>query len=419
MAGKQNSLSFLALAGATAILFCLFYGCREEKKSLVGPNAEADKPALRQTFTNSANYLLFVKNPAGLAGINRPTLNKLKTCRALRGWVFPAGAYRNLPGNQKRLFQSGPSGTRREVWLSQAIFASRNLYKKYPAFRPVGLDGRRLRPRKWYFPLNPAHPDLRRRQLARVKRLGQMAGVQGIFLDFIRWPIFWEEVARRGQKGNENDYRWLAGFSPVSKRAFSQKNTGLSIQWPDKKGLSKWLAGPAGQAWQKWRAKQITDFVRAARGVLDQSPGKKQLGVFLVPTRFRRWTAQAPGRLSEQASGSAGGILVLAPMLFTGLVGRDMADYRESWENLLRQLRTGRSLSGQTESPGKGARLWPVWQSFGQTRQEVRALPLTSPGAERPILYHGEGLVQPANFQRWSGSLACRGADPTIGDDEG
>ena len=96
--------------------------------------------------------------------------------------------------------------------------------------------------------LNPAHPENRRMQLNIIREIARNYRVDGIHLDYIRYP----------------DSR--SGFGATSRRVF-EAQTGVKVRnWP--KDVQS--GGAQTAAFQQWRARQISSFVAEARAVIQQ-----------------------------------------------------------------------------------------------------------------------------------------------------
>ena len=99
--------------------------------------------------------------------------------------------------------------------------------------------------RNW---LCPSHPENRRLELAAILELATTYRVDGIHLDYLRYPS--------------------SGFCfcPTSRRAF-EKSLGFTIEkWPQ----SAQVGGSLGKRFQDWRANEITTHVRDIRKALRQ-----------------------------------------------------------------------------------------------------------------------------------------------------
>ena len=78
------------------------------------------------------------------------------------------------------------------VMAEFACFAGRAWWERHPDSRPLLADGAPLGHDSRYWGVNPAHPGVRAALLERLRALVQTWPLDGVWLDFIRWPCRWE-----------------------------------------------------------------------------------------------------------------------------------------------------------------------------------------------------------------------------------
>jgi hypothetical protein len=100
--------------------------------------------------------------------------------------------------------------------------------------------------------------------------------LDGVWLDFIRWPCHWEVHEPR-----------LAhtSFDPITLAAFS-RDTGLSIPMDDPAAAASVLLGRHQAAWTAWRCEQITSWAAQAKALVRRARPGAALGLFGVPWRL-------------------------------------------------------------------------------------------------------------------------------------
>src|SRR6266508_1192496 len=81
-----------------------------------------------------------------------------------------------------------------KLFADWTVFAGRELRQDFPDSVPVEASGVPFERDDWYIPACPNHPQLRIRHLTAIeslfKRWGNM--LDGLWLDFIRYPVRWE-----------------------------------------------------------------------------------------------------------------------------------------------------------------------------------------------------------------------------------
>jgi len=145
------------------------------------------------------------------------------------------------------------------VNLEVGIFVGEDLWQKYPDSRPIDRSGKPIEKIHWYAGVCPNHPQIRQEKLTLIKKILREYNIDGIWLDFIRYPCHWEEV--RNSKIEEYCY---------CQNCLNQfKQCGGSI--------------PEGEQLTAWKCKQITDFVKDVKIEIEKLSNKIDLGMFAVP----------------------------------------------------------------------------------------------------------------------------------------
>ena len=220
-----------------------------------------------------------------------------------------------------------------QVYVSVNAFGGKGAWQKYADARPVNRRGELLGAEpgfKGHGGACPTHPGWRNERLKYVAQLvetlGGEGGIDGIWLDFIRYPGFWETTA---PEIPDTCYcsRCLNRFAADSGVAMPKGLGG--------KEAAAWIQEKAPHEWMTWKKERIADFVKAVKKILAQNPGKKalKLGLFLVPwTKGERNNAvsyvlgQDPFALGELVD-------VVSPMVYHRMCGKsprwvgDMVDY--------------------------------------------------------------------------------------------
>jgi len=146
-----------------------------------------------------------------------------------------------------------------QVYAEISLFVGEALWEKYPDSRPVGRDGRPMEPVNWYYGVCPNHPGVLAEKLGQVESILDGAPIDGLWLDFIRYPCHWEAV--RG--------------TPIAEYCFCPHC------------LAKFQAEvggkPQGEAWTAWKCAQIAGLVGQIRARVHRSGRPLPLGLFAVP----------------------------------------------------------------------------------------------------------------------------------------
>ncbi len=161
------------------------------------------------------------------------------------------------------------------VYAALGIFSGKGLWEQFPKAHPIGANGEPVSRVEWYEPVTPTLPALRAHRLQALETLIQAAPLDGVWLDAIRWPSFWE---------HQPPLMYETSFDPTTLAQFQKDmNVSLPIEKIEKGAVAKWILTHAPAAWQMWRCQQIETFVAEAKARLQQHRPTALLGIFTVP----------------------------------------------------------------------------------------------------------------------------------------
>ncbi len=163
-------------------------------------------------------------------------------------WVFAVGNIRHNPIVGREPDYPGPILSKYD--LSWAL---------------AGANGSLLPQNQPEFWLDPANPDARKLAKDLILEVVQNYPVDGIQLDYIRYPF--------NNKGVEMGFDWVG-------RSLFEKDTGLSLEKLDDE---------TRQIWQAWKVQQVNEFVRDVATTLKRmKPGfRVSAAVYAFPKRMR------------------------------------------------------------------------------------------------------------------------------------
>ncbi|NTU72593.1 hypothetical protein HGB07_00220 [Candidatus Roizmanbacteria bacterium] len=206
----------------------------------------------------------------------------------------------------------------RKVYLTLNAFGGSEGWKKFPDARPVKADGEYLD--STLGGICPTHEGWRRSRLDIVsswlEKLRGYSGIDGIWLDFIRYPGLWEK-----RKPDIPD----TCYCPRCLTKF-QVDSGIRVGDEAKTVAEKanWIQANAFLPWMKWKKEQIAFFAREVKQRIRQSSGDRQilLGAFLVPWRKADYNGALSFYLGQDAQLLAPSIDVFSPMVYHQMVER-------------------------------------------------------------------------------------------------
>lgn len=263
-----------------------------------------------------------------------------------------------------------------KVYVEYSIFVGEILWEKYPSSRPVTAKGEKLKKYKWYAGVTPTVKKIRQEKLNGIRSLLKNNIVDGIWLDFIRWPCHWEVPAPEIQQ---------TSFDELTIKKFAD-DTGLHTLLKSENStvraneiLTKHL-----DSWTRWKCRQITSFVAEARKIVNLSNRKVLLGAFTVPWTENDYSGAIRTIIGQDYRALGKYLDVVSPMVYHGVCGKPV-----KW------IGTVTTWVGENV----GCAVWPVIQLADEpakipTHEIEKALKtaLTSHGSTGVILFSMNAL---------------------------
>jgi hypothetical protein len=161
----------------------------------------------------------------------------------------------------------------------------------HPNLRPVLETGEQRPQMEWYIGISPADPDHRQSVLSSIGTIATRYEIDGLFLDFVRWPLHWEIELRHGRRPPLD-----SSFDDATLERFARA-TGLRLpsRCSTVAEMASWILTEHREEWVDFKCDVITDFVGKARAALKAARTAAELGAFLVPdgeVRSERFTGQ-------------------------------------------------------------------------------------------------------------------------------
>jgi len=150
--------------------------------------------------------------------------------------------------------------------------------RKRPELWPVLENGRRRPQMEWYVGLSPTDRQLQEEALAQMRSVARSYPVDGVFLDFARWPLHWEIELRP-----ERDRPLDSSFDAATLAIFEEATGALPRDLDTISARAAWIRRNRLSDWVEFKCKVVTDFVSEARKALNEEMAAAQLGIYVVP----------------------------------------------------------------------------------------------------------------------------------------
>ena len=186
----------------------------------------------------------------------------------------------------------------RQFHVEVGLFVGKEWWQRFPDARPRDRAGRPMPRINWYHGVCPNHPAVRAELLARISHIIDTMPVDGLWLDFIRYPAHWEIVRATAPIEYCFCEHCLAKF---------QREGG---------------GEPAGPTWITWKCQQIADFAAAVRALIEKSGRTIQLGLFAVPWQTNELGGAVRRVIGQDFRLLARDVDLFGPMCYHGLCDR-------------------------------------------------------------------------------------------------
>lgn len=199
-----------------------------------------------------------------------------------------------------------------KIFVDIVCFQGEHYWKTNPECRPVNSDGQPIQKIKWYAGVCPSQLWLREQIIIKSKKFAKQAGIKGIWLDFIRYPVHWEV---------SNPQKEQSCFCSVCLNRF-QKETNLTIPANLKsiKEKANWILKEHKSDWIQWKCQNIAQFVKGVRAAVKSVNPECILGIFSVPWHDDEGAQEIVG---QNYSLLAESVDIFSPMLYYSLNKRN------------------------------------------------------------------------------------------------
>ncbi len=241
-------------------------------------------------------------------------------------------------GHQNPEFVEAVHAAGMKIHAEFGCFVGADWWENLPASRPITAKGEPLEKEDWYCGVNPTIPQVRQERLAALEKLLADVRLDGVWLDFVRWPCHWESSA---------PYLPRTSFDPNTLARFS-RDTGIELLQGNVPSVARTLLERHATEWTAWRCAQITSWVAEARTVLDRVRPDAIMGLFGVPWRLADHDGAILDVIGQDYRALGRYVDVFSPMVYHRMCGQPPEWVGEVVEEI-------HELSGRP--------VWPIIQS--------------------------------------------------------
>ena len=230
-----------------------------------------------------------------------------------------------------------------KVFAEFGCFVGKQWWDKVPESRPITATGRPLESEEWYFGVNPSIPGIREMRLKALEETLKQYALDGIWLDFIRWPCHWEVT---------DPYLPQTSFDAGTLETFCA-DSGIQLPVTDRASAADLILAQHQPEWAAWRCAQITTWVARAKDILQRTRPDAVLGLFGVPWRTTDHDGAIIDVVGQDYAALAAHVDIFSPMVYHVMCGFPVAWIGDVVEEI-------KALGGKS--------VWPIIQSVDEPR---------------------------------------------------
>jgi hypothetical protein len=145
-----------------------------------------------------------------------------------------------------------------------------------PELWPILESGERRPLMEWYIGISPTNRKHQEEILVTIRSVAAHP-IDGLFLDFVRWPVHWEIEFRPGRP-RPLDSSFDAGTLEQFEKTFGMLPPSANVA-----SRAAWIRERSFRAWVDFKCKVVTEFVCEARNSLKAVKPEAELGIYIVP----------------------------------------------------------------------------------------------------------------------------------------
>jgi hypothetical protein len=203
------------------------------------------------------------------------------------------------------------------VNVDLAMFAGAELRGAFPGSAPIDEHGAPIEADDWYVPICPNDERVRAHHLRDLAGLLEQhsPALDGVWLDFIRYPMRWEVAQPRLVQACFCD-RCLGGFGGEPGRVYTAEERRAAIRT---------ILVERHERWAEWKCRRIAGFVAQIATLVRSYAPHLRLGLFALPWRLRDYGGVIRTIVSQDIVLLGDIVDVISPMVYHRLCRRDIA----------------------------------------------------------------------------------------------
>ena len=191
-------------------------------------------------------------------------------------------------------------------------FQNNDVLQSQPELHPITHHGQPRPQMKWYIGITPSYETYAQSRLDALEEMLMNHNLDGIWLDFIRWALHWEQELR-----DDTPPPLESSFDLHTLKRFA-KYADLDIPSGTTSEQTEWILTRHRDTWIDFKCSVITDFVNRAKQITQTHANGKPLGLDIVPAKSTIREHLLGQRLPDLADSAD----YLSPMLYHHIQGK-------------------------------------------------------------------------------------------------
>lgn len=194
-------------------------------------------------------------------------------------------------------------------------FQNNDVLEAQPHLHPITHEGQPRPQMKWYIGITPSFETYAQSRLDALEAMLKSHPLDGVWLDFIRWALHWEQELRE-----DTPPPLESSFDPHTLRRFAEY-ADVDVPSGSIPEQATWILSQHKDTWIDFKCMIISDFVRRAREIMASYAPEKPLGLDIVPAE----KATREHLLGQRLPALARHSNYLSPMLYHHILAKSPA----------------------------------------------------------------------------------------------
>lgn len=201
-----------------------------------------------------------------------------------------------------------------KVFVEISFFVGEKWWQEFPASRPVRDDGRLLEKEEWYAGVNPTDPDVFQAVLKKVEKIINTNRIDGIWLDFFRWPCHWESPDPNLYQTSFDD-RTIDLF-------LKEKQIILPDHIQNSVERNQWILNNKLELWTEFKCDKIVELAERVNKFVKSQKSDILIGLFHVPWTNEDFDGAMREIVGQDLARLSPYIDIFSPMVYHAMCGK-------------------------------------------------------------------------------------------------